>query len=208
MSNPTYTVILILLVLVSVRAQGSTVGKHVPARAQSNPAPARTPEPLEVGIVGGGGAWVTAEGLPDTLTPSPTVTATESVVQGVASEAPQSPQSSVTVTQALQQYSAPAPTVKASEPTSATLSGQSSLEAQVYAAVQAYFPASEWAKAMRVAYCESRYEPTAVESGGHHVGVWQVDPDLHGSVPADIWGQTEQAYRVWIQQGWGAWSCQ
>ena len=82
-----------------------------------------------------------------------------------------------------------------------------SLEAQVRAAVQAYFPASEWARAMRVAWCESRFQPWAVEPGGAHFGVFQTDPSLHGPVPVDIDGQVRQAAAVWRAGGWAMWSC-
>ena len=81
-------------------------------------------------------------------------------------------------------------------------------ESQVRAAVERYFPPAEWTKAMRVAWCESRYQPWAVEPGGAHVGVYQLDPSLHGSVPADIDGQVRQAADLWRRAGWGPWQCQ
>lgn len=81
------------------------------------------------------------------------------------------------------------------------------LEAQVRAAVERYFPAAEWETAMRIAKCESEYQPWAVEPGGAHFGVFQVDPSLHGAVPDDIDGQVRQAADLWSREGWGPWQC-
>ena len=100
------------------------------------------------------------------------------------------------------------PVAPASVVTAVTAVEASSLEAQVRAAVQAYFPASEWERALRVAKCESRYLPWAVEPGGAHFGVFQVDPSLHGAAPPDIDGQVRQAYELWARTGdWRHWSC-
>lgn len=68
------------------------------------------------------------------------------------------------------------------------------------------WPAALWPTVERIVACESSGHPGAVSPGGH-VGVMQVDPALWGPVPADIPGQLEQAYRVYLAQGWGAWSC-
>lgn len=110
--------------------------------------------------------------------------------------------------------SAMTPTARATEAKSAAvqpsdLSGQlaGSLEAQVRASVERWFPASEIQTAMRVAYCESRYQPWAAEPGGRHFGVMQVDPSLWGAVPGDIDGQIQQAAVVWRAGSWAMWSC-
>lgn len=83
-----------------------------------------------------------------------------------------------------------------------------SLEAQVRASVERWFPASEEATAMRVAYCESRDEPWAAEPGGAHHGVFQVADSIWGAVPSDVDSQVRQAAVVWRAGGWGMWSCQ
>ena len=83
--------------------------------------------------------------------------------------------------------------------------GGVSLDAQVWAAVERYFPASEWATAMRVAWCESRYQPWA--TNGEHTGVFQVTARFHGAVPSDIDGQVRQAAGIVSREGWGPWSC-
>lgn len=103
-----------------------------------------------------------------------------------------------------------APTLQSATPTvvvSSLAPPTGSLEEQVRGAVEAYFPPSEWATAMRIAWCESRYQPWAAEPGGNHFGVFQVDPSLWGAVPADIDGQVRQAAAVWLVGGWAMWSC-
>ena len=80
-------------------------------------------------------------------------------------------------------------------------------EEQVRAALEALWPASEVERAMRVSWCESRYDPAAVEPSGDHIGTFQVDPSFWGPVPTDIWSQVAQALVVFQTQGWSAWSC-
>lgn len=94
----------------------------------------------------------------------------------------------------------------APDTTTGTTPGDS-LEGDVRAAVERYFPPSEWATAMRIAKCESGYQPWAVEPGGAHFGVFQVDPSLHGAVPSDADGQVRQAADLWSREGWGPWQC-
>lgn len=113
---------------------------------------------------------------------------------------------------AKEEASAPLPTVvitsEAPTPPAAPLeppAGGESLEAQFRAAVERYFPASEWATAMRVAWCESRYQPWA--TNGEHTGVFQVTARFHGAVPSDIDGQVQQAAGIVAREGWQPWSC-
>jgi hypothetical protein len=54
--------------------------------------------------------------------------------------------------------------------------------------------------------CESSGNTAAYGPGGY-VGLMQVDPSLHGAVPADAVGQLAQGYEVYLKQGWGAWGC-
>jgi len=58
----------------------------------------------------------------------------------------------------------------------------------------------------RVAMCESSGNPGAV-GGGLYQGLMQVNPNYHGAVPSDPVAQLNQAYEVYLKQGWGAWSC-
>ena len=73
-------------------------------------------------------------------------------------------------------------------------------------AVVAAFPPSEQATAYRVAMCESRGDPDVVGRFGE-LGAWQVRPEFHGAVPADLYGQSQQASRIVSEHGWTIWSC-
>ena len=147
---------------------------------------------------------------PVAVTPRP-----PTVGGGTAPDGPLEPQPEPATVQATSALTAsPEPTARLpplQEPTAvgaAGAGGVGDLEAQVRAAVERYFPPAQWTKAMRVAWCESRYQPWAVEPGGAHVGVYQLDPSLHGAVPADIEGQVRQAADLWRRAGWGPWQCQ
>ncbi|MEZ4553180.1 MAG: transglycosylase family protein [Dehalococcoidia bacterium] len=72
------------------------------------------------------------------------------------------------------------------------------------AAAAAGWPAELLPKVERVVMCESSGRTTAVSPAGY-VGLMQVAPWLHGTVPADAVGQLAQAYDVYLRQGWGAW---
>jgi hypothetical protein len=58
----------------------------------------------------------------------------------------------------------------------------------------------------RIVMCESSGNPAAYNPAGY-VGLMQVDPRLHGPVPADPVAQLAQGYEVYLKQGWGAWGC-
>lgn len=183
---------LVALVTGHVRGSTSSDTSQVPSPAtRSIFPPARTPAPPMTGMGGGeeGGAVLSAQtiGTPASTT-SPAPSSTPTVI--VSALAP--PATAVTSPR----------TVATIEPVSNTL------EAQVRAAVEANFPPSEWATAMAIAYRESRYQPWAVEPGGQHFGVFQVDPSLHGAVPSDIAGQVAQAAALWRRAGWQPWSVQ
>lgn len=68
------------------------------------------------------------------------------------------------------------------------------------------WPASTWPTVLRIIACESGGNPGAVSPSGY-VGLMQVAPWFHGTVPADPVAQLNQAYQVFLKQGWGAWSC-
>lgn len=179
---------------------GHAVSSTAPARAgTSSSSPARAPEeragggdmangsPAALSLNDGGGDRGDAGGQQ----PAP---ASTTVVSAVVAEVP-------TFRTATPQPLTSTVIISAQPPPAGTL------EAQVRAAVVAYFPASQVETAMRVAYCESRYQPWAVEASGSHYGVFQLDPSLHGSVPADVDGQVRQAAALWAKAGWSPWSC-
>ncbi len=61
--------------------------------------------------------------------------------------------------------------------------------------------------ALGVAWCESRYDPTALS---YYYGLFQIDYDLHyelfhGGDPLDPWVNTQAAYELWLEQGWTPW---
>lgn len=68
------------------------------------------------------------------------------------------------------------------------------------------WPPALWPTVERLVACESGGSTTAVSPGGH-VGLLQVDPRYWGYPPADAVGQLNQGYRVYLAQGWRAWSC-
>ncbi|MEZ4553155.1 MAG: LysM peptidoglycan-binding domain-containing protein [Dehalococcoidia bacterium] len=68
------------------------------------------------------------------------------------------------------------------------------------------WPPSSWSTVERIVACESSGNTAAVGPLGHQ-GLLQVDPRLHGAVPADAVGQLTQGYAVYQRQGWGAWAC-
>lgn len=77
---------------------------------------------------------------------------------------------------------------------------------RVWAAILYYFPEAEWEFAYAVSDCESDFNPNAVGKVGE-LGVFQVRPEIHGQVPADIEAQVEQAAGIYYREGWAPWSC-
>ena len=73
-------------------------------------------------------------------------------------------------------------------------------------AIEAAFPPSQVETAYWIAMCESGGDPEAVGALGEQ-GAWQVRPEFHGPVPADIYGQAQQAARIVAASGWSPWSC-
>jgi len=159
----------------------SDVGTTTPT--ETEPALVRTPAPPSVG-----------QG--DTLVEEIVATPQPAVVTAEAS---------ATVTQALQQYVPPLPTVK---PTETPYSAAGGLEAEVWEAIQVYFPSHQWSTALRVSGCETggTYNPGAIGAHGEE-GIFQVRAIYHGAVPRDIAGQVQQAAGIWSAYGWQPWSC-
>lgn len=67
-------------------------------------------------------------------------------------------------------------------------------------------------KMHRIAGCESEYDTTAYAGPFRYdgrmvsyIGLFQVDPYLHGAVPGDVWGQVAQAKAIYDQYGLSAW---
>jgi hypothetical protein len=216
------TVLLLAVVMVSCQSRPlSDVGTPLPT--ETAPALARTPRPPSVGASDGGapvGEDARATPQPATATvvssalvsPAPTKDSGYGFKRArVEGERPIPPAGTSPVTGAVNSGanagSTPAPSatpiVRASS--QAPTAG---LEAEVWAAVQVYFPASEWANAMAVSSCETggTFNPGAIGAHGEE-GVFQVRGIYHGSVPSDIAGQVQQAARIQSEQGWGPWSC-
>lgn len=61
-------------------------------------------------------------------------------------------------------------------------------------------------EALRVAWCESRFDPQAVGEAGER-GLFQVLPHVWGPVPAEPAGQVAQAHEIWQKHGWRPWTC-
>ena len=95
------------------------------------------------------------------------------------------------------------------DPAQGGTGGQVTDAVEAIAAIAAAFPASEQATAYRVSRCETggTFWPWAAEPGGHHFGIFQVDPSIWGAVPADIEGQARQAAGIVAAHGWSPWSC-
>lgn len=194
----------------------ATVGGRGPEPRVSEPlsetAPALTPRPP---VVGGGVEVAPLEGTGVTprlvMTPraessavvtqlvlTATVTST-TVVDAV----PATPPATARLPPPVASPEAPLPSAVLGQ------TGGSSYEAEAIAAIAAAFPASEQAKAYRVSSCETggTFWPWAAEPGGHHFGIFQVDPSIWGPVPADIEGQARQAAGIVAAHGWSPWSC-
>lgn len=82
----------------------------------------------------------------------------------------------------------------------------------VYTDIEALICSMGWdcATALRVAWCESRYDPNA--QNGVHVGIFQMNVNYHSwrSPTGELWtawANVAAAYHLWAEQGWGPWSC-
>jgi hypothetical protein len=217
------TVLLLAMVMVSCQSRPlSDVGTPLPT--ETAPALARTPRPPSVGTGDGG----TPVGEDARATPQPaTVTVVSSALVSpaptkdsgygfkrarVEGERPIPPADATTTglqsgaggvlsTPSTNAGSTPAPSAT---PTPIV---RASSQAPVRAAIEAsVWPAQYHDKLEAVIACESSGSTEALSAGGH-VGLLQVDPALHGPVPAGAVAQLDDAYEVFLKQGWGAWSC-
>lgn len=89
--------------------------------------------------------------------------------------------------------------------------------AQIRALVEAHFPADEVDDALAVAFCESRYNPTA--RNGSHKGLFQIAgfwSQSFGMDPYDPASNVYMAYQIWLRghpragpgPNYGHWVCQ
>ena len=177
-------------------------------QSESQPSTARTPAPPSVGQGGG----ETPEGRGREITATPAITVVTSALE-VETPAPESDDRAreaerLTVRATGAAGSTPAPSAIPTQASDQLGQLTESNEAEVWAAVTARWPPGEWDRAMRVAWCESRFQSWAAEPSGSHFGIYQMDSSLHGPVPSDIDGQVQQAYELWAQTGdWRHWSC-
>lgn len=69
------------------------------------------------------------------------------------------------------------------------------------------FPEWTWAKALAVAWCESRWNPAATGAQGE-MGLFQVHPRWHADATYDPLGNVQAAYRIsGGGASWAAWTC-
>lgn len=76
----------------------------------------------------------------------------------------------------------------------------------------AYYFWPDWAaeRMVRIAACESRFIPTAVNGRSGAAGIWQIHPLWQRPWPGDYfdpWTNGAVAYQVWLVQGFSAWVC-
>lgn len=67
-------------------------------------------------------------------------------------------------------------------------------------------------QALSIAWCESRYNPEAVNPYSGALGLFQMMPGYHwfrfqGGYWGDPWVNTIAAYSLWLEEGWEPWSC-
>lgn len=77
-----------------------------------------------------------------------------------------------------------------------------------------HFPAGTAEYATRIAWCESSFNPNA-DTNPPYIGLWQIDPALHGWRTVAIYGRWRSLYEpevnaavaahILADQGWGAW---
>ena len=167
----------------------ATVNPLGATAAASLTAPARSVATEEAGIGGDGGTSIRA-------TPASTSTV-KALVEGAGRETqviiPPQPEPTAVET-------AMVVTTALSDVTNEAESNN------LWGAIEAAFPPSQVETAYWIAMCESGGDPEAVGAVGEQ-GIFQVRPEFHGPVPADIYGQAAQAAIIVSEQGWFPWSC-
>lgn len=76
----------------------------------------------------------------------------------------------------------------------------------------AYYYWPDWAaeRMIRIAACESGYDPAARNVSSGAAGLWQIMPFWQRTWPGDYydpWTNAAVAYQIWLVQGFGAWVC-
>jgi hypothetical protein len=217
MSNKRY---LIAFIPAAILCSVLLVGLEQSGRQSSAPAPDVTVNPIgatgvsltasaspavpdaawgEAGSGGDGGRLSGSEIRPLTPTPASTTVVSSALVSPLPTKESASEFNQRAEVAQLVEQRTPNPQVAGSSP---VLSAN-----DLMSAIEAAFPPSEVETAYRVAMCESGGDPTEVGAAGEE-GAFQVLAVFHGEVPADIYGQAEQAAGIVAEQGWGPWSCQ
>lgn len=71
-------------------------------------------------------------------------------------------------------------------------------------------------RAVRIAWCESRFKNNTVSPSGGHLGIFQLSTRYHawrfGAMGFPVafqsaWPNINAAYHLWQEQGWGPWAC-
>ena len=194
----------ILVVMVLLVGCRDAQPRHGPEAAMTSEAlPARAPVPPSVGQGGGETPGVVAG---EHGTPAITVVVTSAMA--AVTSASESDKSAASPTPASVGHAGSDPALSTTPTSAQAADGQYSAEAEVWAAIQAYFPISDWAAAMSVAGCETggTYNPGLIGAHGEQ-GIYQVRAIYHGVVPADITGQVAQASGIVARYGWEPWTC-
>lgn len=85
---------------------------------------------------------------------------------------------------------------------------------QIWQVIAEAFPGDQVARAVSVAWCESRFDAAARAPYGYQ-GLFQIDPDLHqwraealfgpGASLSDPRVNAGVAAQIWAESGWGPW---
>jgi hypothetical protein len=80
-----------------------------------------------------------------------------------------------------------------------------SLTYEQWRAISLIHPDRQYALA-RIAWCESRFNPTEIGDGGRSFGAWQVQERFWGAVPSTLEEQALQADRIAAEHGLAPWT--
>lgn len=159
---------------------------------------------------------------PTSLTPVIQTTTT------TTTEAPFDWETVTAVVSAVETYAAaiaPPPPPPPPRPTPAARSAPAPVEAPGWAreAVEAYFPADQVERALRIMRCESTFQPGVTNPSSGTRGLFQIHPGWStswgwpGPLVSDlgytwdqmyeVWPNVHVAYVIWSNSGWGPWTC-